>query len=84
MLPIESCLVIAFASRLCHHSGMANETPKNPGEGKFAETMRKSKEKRAGMKEQSEKRAQEAEESLQREEAKRLDQTFPNIRKSES
>ena len=35
------------------------------------------------MKEQSEKRAQEQEELLQREEAKRIDQAFPNIRESE-
>ena len=84
ILSIESDFLFAFASRLCHHPGMANETPKNPAEGKFAETMRKSREKRAGMKEQSEKRAQEAEESLQREEARRLDQTFPNTRESGS
>ncbi|PYY13900.1 MAG: hypothetical protein DMG61_11755 [Acidobacteria bacterium] len=63
---------------------MANEKPKNPQEGKFAETMRKSREKRAGMKEQSERRAQEEAESLQREEAKRLDQTFTNLRESEN
>ena len=63
---------------------MANETPKAPPEGKFAETLRKSREKRAGMKEQSEKRAQAQEESLQREEAQRLNQTFPTTRDSQS
>jgi hypothetical protein len=63
---------------------MPNETPKKPSEGKFAETMRKSREKRAGMKEQSEKRAQAAEEAIQREEEKRLEQTFPNSRDSET
>jgi hypothetical protein len=62
---------------------MANEKP-NPPEGKFAETLRKSKEKRAGMKVESEKRAQAQEESLQREEAKRVSQTFGNIRDSET
>jgi hypothetical protein len=59
---------------------MANEKPKSPPEGKFAETVRKSREKRAGMKEQSEKRALAEEESLQREEAKRVDQTLTTDR----
>ena len=59
---------------------MTKDKPKAPSEGKFAETMRKSREKRAGMKEQSEKRVQEQEELLQREEAKRIDQSFSNIR----
>lgn len=63
---------------------MANEEPKIPPEGKFAETLRKSREKRAGMKAQSERRAQEQEESIQREEAQRLNQTFPTIRDSET
>ena len=63
---------------------MTDEKPKKPPEGKFAETMRKSREKRAGIKEQSEKRAQAAEEALQREEAKRLEQTFPNNRDPET
>ena len=63
---------------------MTDEKPKKPAEGKFAETMRKSREKRAGIKEQSEKRAQAAEEALQREEAKRLEQTFPNNRDPET
>jgi hypothetical protein len=63
---------------------MTDEKPQKPAEGKFAETMRKSREKRAGIKEQSEKRAQAAEEALQREEAKRLEQTFPNNRDSET
>jgi len=55
---------------------MAIEKPKTPPEGKFAEAMRKSREKRAGMKEQSQQRAQAQEESLQREEAKQIGQTF--------
>ena len=63
---------------------MANEKPKSPPEGRFAETMRKGREKRAGMKEQSEKRALAEEESLQREEAKRVDHTLPNAKDSES
>ena len=63
---------------------MTNEKPKKPPEGKFAETMRKSREKRAGMKEQSEKRALAAEQSLQREEAKRFEQTFTNVKDSET
>ena len=63
---------------------MANENPKAPPEGKFAETLRKSREKRAGMKEQSENRAQAKEESLQREEAKQADQTSTDPTESES
>jgi hypothetical protein len=62
---------------------MAEEKPKAPLEGKFAETLRKSKEKRAGMKEQSDKQARAKEESIQREEAKRADQTFPTPGESE-
>jgi hypothetical protein len=38
--------------------------------------MRKSKEKRQGMQQQSERRVQEKEETLQREEANRPDQAF--------
>ncbi|PYY04136.1 MAG: hypothetical protein DMG64_05480 [Acidobacteria bacterium] len=63
---------------------MANEKPKAPSEGKFAETLRKSREKRAGMKEQSEKRAQAQEEAIQREEAQRLTQTFSAIKDSQT
>lgn len=63
---------------------MANEQPKSPPEGKFAETLRKSREKRADMKEQSENRAQAKEEFLQREDAKRVDPTFTNTTDSES
>ena len=61
---------------------MTNEAKDQP-EGKFAEAMRKSKEKRAGMQQQSERWAQAKEESLQREEANRMDQTFRNIKDSE-
>ena len=63
---------------------MPNEDSKSPREGKFAETLRKSKEKRAGMKQESERRTQALEESLQREEAKRVGQTPFNPRDSES
>ena len=56
---------------------MTNDA-KNQPEGKFAEAMRKSKEMRAGIQQQSEQRAQAAEESLQREEASRIDQAFSN------
>jgi hypothetical protein len=45
--------------------------------------MRKSKEKRQGMQQQSEKREQAKEESIQREEASRADQAFSNIKDSE-
>jgi hypothetical protein len=61
---------------------MTNETKDRP-EGKFAEALRKSKEKRQGMQQQSERRAQMKEESIQREEAGRVDQAFPNIKDSE-
>lgn len=61
---------------------MTNEA-KNQPEGKFAEAMRKSKEKRAGMQQQSEQRAQAKEESIQREEANRIDQVFRNVKDSE-
>jgi hypothetical protein len=63
---------------------MATDNPNTPVEGKFEETMRKSREKRADMKQQSERRLQAAEEALQREEAKRLIRTFPGVRESES
>lgn len=55
---------------------MPNEKSKEQPEGKFAEAMRKSKEKRLGMQQQSERQAQEKEETLQREEANRTDQAF--------
>ena len=61
---------------------MTNEAKDQP-EGKFAEAMRKGKEKRAGMQQQSERWAQEKEESLRREEANRMDQTFRNVKHSE-
>jgi len=61
---------------------MTNET-KDRLEGKFAEAMRKSKEKRRGMQQQSERRAQVKEESLQREKASGVDQDFSNIKDSE-
>ena len=80
----QSRVAIAFASRVCHHPGMANEKSKAPPEGKFAETMRKSREKRASMTEQSQQRAQAQEESLLLEEAKRADHTFARVRDSES
>jgi len=63
---------------------MANDKSKAPPEGRFAEAMRKSKEKRAGMKEQSEKRALAEQESLQREEAKPVDHPLPNAKDSEN
>jgi hypothetical protein len=61
---------------------MTNEAKDRP-EGKFAEALRKSKEKRQGMQQQSERRAQVKEESIQREEAGRVDQAFPNSKDSE-
>ena len=63
---------------------MANEEPKAQPEGKFAETLRKSREKRAGMQQQSENRTQAKEESLQREEVKRVDQTSSSSADSEN
>ena len=63
---------------------MAIEKPTAPPEGKFAETLRKSRAKRAGMREQSQQRAQAPEESLQREEAQQVDQTFTSVSDSES
>jgi hypothetical protein len=62
---------------------MATEKPKSQTEGKFAEAMRKSKEKRAGMQQQSEQQAQAKEESIQREEANRQDRDFSNTKDSE-
>jgi len=73
---------MAFARYLCHAPNMTNEAKDGP-EGKFAEAMRKSKEKRRGMQQQSERRALAAQESLQREEANRVDQVFTNIKDSE-
>jgi hypothetical protein len=61
---------------------MTHEAKDRP-EGKFAEAMRKSKEKRRGMQQQSERRAQAKEESIQREEAGRQDQVSPDIKDSE-
>jgi hypothetical protein len=67
---------IASKRQLCHHAPMPNDKSKAQSESKFAEAMRKSKEKRAGMQQQSERRAQAKEESLQREEASRIDRAF--------
>lgn len=68
---------------MCHDPLMQNPKPKDQPESKFAEVIRKGKEKRSGMQQQSEQRAQANEESLQREEANRVDQTFTNIKDSE-
>ena len=57
--------------------------PKAQLESKYAEVIRKGKEKRAVMNEQSEKRAQAEEESLQREEANHVDRVFTDIKDSE-
>ena len=62
---------------------MPNQKPKDQPESKFAEVIRKGKEKRAVLNEQSAKRAEEEEKSLQREEANGVDQAFKNIRDSE-
>ena len=62
---------------------MANETKEKP-ESKFAEVIRKGKEKRAGMEQQSERRAQVEEETRQREEANQANQGFQPIKDSES
>ena len=62
---------------------MPNQKPKDQPESKFAEVIRKGKEKRAVLNEQSAKRAEEEEKSLQREEANGVDQAFQNIRDSE-
>ena len=62
---------------------MANEKPNDPPEGRFAEAMRKSKEKRAGMQQQSEKRANFAEETRQLEDTTLADGAFKNIKDSE-
>jgi hypothetical protein len=61
---------------------MTNEAKDRP-EGRFAEAMRKSKEKRRGIQQQSERQAQVKEESIQREEADRVDQAFNDIKDSE-
>jgi len=58
---------------------MTNEA-KVQREGKFAEAIRKSKEKRASMQQQSLRQAQVKEESVQREEANRREQSLMNIR----
>jgi len=62
---------------------MPNQKPKDQPESKFAEVIRKGKEKRAVLNKQSAKRAEEEEKSLQREEASGVDQAFQNIRDSE-
>jgi len=62
---------------------MPNQKPKDQPESKFAEVIRKGKEKRAVLNKQSAKRAEEEEKSLQREEANGVDQAFKNIRDSE-
>lgn len=82
ILSIESCY--RFRQPNVPSSGMANEKPKAPPEGKFAETMRKSREKRASMTEQSQQRAQSQEESIQLEEAKRADHISVRVRNSEN
>ena len=62
---------------------MPNQKPKDQPESKFAEVIRKGKEKRAVLNKQSAKRAEEEEKSLQREVANGVDQAFQNIRDSE-
>lgn len=62
---------------------MANEEPKEKPESKYAEVIRKGKEKRAGMVQQSERRAKAEEEMRQREDLDRVDQSFKIIKDSE-
>jgi hypothetical protein len=62
--------------------GMANEKSEKP-ESKFAEVIRKGKEKRAGMDQQSATRAKTELEIREREEADRADQAPKIIKDSE-
>jgi len=62
---------------------MPNDKPKAQPESKFAEVIRKGKEKRRGMQQQSETRAQAQEEAIQQEEANRVGQAFSDIKDSE-
>jgi len=62
---------------------MPNEKSKPQPESKFAEVIRKGKQKRADLNEESAKRAQAEAESLRREETNGIDQAFQDIKDSE-
>lgn len=69
---------------MCHDPGMAHEKPKDPPEGRFAEAMRKSKEKRAGMQRPAENRASFEEESRDRQDTSVADRAAEIIKDSET
>jgi len=75
LLSLESCV--------CHDPGMGNEEAKDQPEGRFAEAIRKSKEKRAGMQKATERLANLEDESRNRENTS-LDRAFETIKDSET
>ena len=62
-------LAIALPTQLCHACGMANDKPTGQPESKFAEVIRKGREKRNGMQQQSERRAEAEAKALAREDS---------------
>jgi len=79
-------LLSLLQAELCHHPGMAHEKPKDKDEpeSKFAEVIRKGKEKRRGMNQQSEERAKAEQASLDREDTNDADQAFKISKDSET
>ena len=69
---------------MCHDPGMANEEAKEQPEGRFAEAIRKSKEKRAGMQRATETLSNLKDESRNREDTSAADRAFETIKDSES
>jgi len=75
---------------MCHDSGMGNEEAKDQPEGRFAEAIRKSKEKRAGMERatqrlaNTERLATSGDESRDRENTSVADRAFETIKDSET
>lgn len=69
---------------MCHDAGMANAETKDQPEGRFAEAMRKSKEKRAGMQRAPERPATLEDESRNREDANLTNPAIETIQDSET
>ena len=82
-MSVSGRFAIAFPSQLCHDRGMLNEKPKASPESKFAEVIRKGKEKRRGMEQQSEQRENAKLESLAREDSNEAGPLHTKIKDSE-
>jgi len=77
-------LALAFESCVCHDPDMANEEAKDKLEGRFAEAIRKSKEKRASMQRATERPANLEDESRNNEDTSVAGRAFESIKDSET